>query len=222
MAKFLRPPNTYGARILRFADGDTVLLLIRVRFGLWAEKYVRLVGIESYELDGPDKARAVAIRNELDRLLEGRGCLVHLRSEALDRYGRLCGSITVGETDLAAELVAKRFAWFCSKKQSIAEHAAKVVVPAAVGAVAVGCYTSRDASTLIVQSGSGGRSGTNSAAAVRQSIEAAQHASSQLPSHIGLWILAGLAAVALVAAVIWVIHNRATLIGKLAVLGAKL
>ena len=59
--RIFTPPNTHAARILRFADGDTAVLLIE-GLGNWSEKYVRLIGIESYKLDGPDRSKAQAIR----------------------------------------------------------------------------------------------------------------------------------------------------------------
>lgn len=82
MAKFYHPPNTHRARIMRVADGDTVLVLIEGLWGTWSEKYVRLAGIESYELDGPDAAKVKAVKVELNSLLEGRNVLVHLKKMA--------------------------------------------------------------------------------------------------------------------------------------------
>ena len=123
MAKFYHPPNTHRARIMRVADGDTVLVLIEGLWGTWSEKYVRLAGIESYELDGPDAAKVKAVKVELNSLLEGRNVLVHLQGNGTDRYGRLRGRITVGDSDLATLLVEKGFAWYCTKKESVAQHA---------------------------------------------------------------------------------------------------
>jgi endonuclease YncB( thermonuclease family) len=119
------PPNTHRARIIRFADADTVLLLIEGLFGSWQEKYVRLKGIESWELNGPDSDKAIAARNELNRLLENRLCYVHLASHGRDLYDRLRGRVTVGESDLATELVKRGLAWHCSASESRAAHKAQ-------------------------------------------------------------------------------------------------
>ncbi len=78
-----------------------------------------------------------------------------------------------------------------------------------------GCYIARDASTLVVVNAAKGNGSTNSATASPISVVASPHQSATLPTHVVLWTLAGVAVVALVAGVLWVIHNRAYLLGQL-------
>ena len=124
MALLSRPKHTHTARIMRWADGDTVVMLIDLDFGVWVEKYLRLEGIESFEPTGPHADKAKQIRLELNNRTTGRDCLVHLRSHGHDRYGRLTGRATLGERDLAAWLVETGYAWPATLKDSAAAHRA--------------------------------------------------------------------------------------------------
>lgn len=122
MATVQPSAHTHQGRILRWADGDTVIVLVRGTFGCWAETYLRLEGIESWELTGPHREKAVLARNALNEQTGGRDCLIHLRSHKHDRFGRLVGSITVGEQDMAKWIVEHGLAWHCTKEASIAAH----------------------------------------------------------------------------------------------------
>ena len=200
--KVLYPPNTHNARILRFADGDTVVLLIQGLFGVWTTHTLRLLGIESYELDGPDRAKAQGIRDTLNEQLGNRGCLVHLRSHALDRYGRLRGRVTVGESDLATVLCEKGFAWAATREESIAKHMARRVAGVVALTATAGCTVIRDGSSYVMISG------TNSVTG-----DISQKGQATLPTHpvavavVLIGVLAGLAALG------WLIHNRGKLLG---------
>jgi endonuclease YncB( thermonuclease family) len=118
-----RPKGTHRARIVRFADADTAVLLIEGQWGIWVEKYVRLIGIESFELDGAHAETARGIRQLLNRDLAGDDCLIHLTSRGHDRYGRLRGRITLGDSDLAEWLCKKGYAWPCTAEESARQHA---------------------------------------------------------------------------------------------------
>jgi hypothetical protein len=92
----------------------------------------------------------------------------------------------------------------------------------AAAAIGTGCYTSRDASTLVVMTGSPGRGATNATASLTQSIVASPRQTATTAEHWVLWTLAGVALVALVAAGIWLVHNRAKLLGLAAGVASKL
>jgi len=216
-----RPPHTHSARILRFADADTVVLLIEGLFGTWTTHYVRLEGIESFELDGPDAAKAKAFRQELNRLLQGRDVLVHLTSHGHDKYARLRGRVTVGDSDLAEEIVKRGFAWHCTAKQSAALHAATRTAAPLAAVVITGCNIAKDAGTLIVMNGARSGTGTNGLGRADQHIDAAVKATNTTPTHAVLWVLGGVALIALVAGIIWLVHNRGKLAGLAASLATK-
>ena len=207
--QLVRPPNTHTARILRFADGDTVVLLVKATFGIHVEKYVRLEGIESFELNGPDRARAESARATLDTAFADRICLLHVRSHRHDKYARLIGSVTVGETDLATEIVKLGHAWHCTAKQSAAQHAAKLAPVVAALAATVGCVQCREGATLVY-----------APYATNVTVDVASQWAQTVSQHPYRAVLIGLVVIAVVAAIVWVIHHRAYLIGKLAGLAA--
>lgn len=122
MPTFTRPKNTRPARIIRWRDGDTLVVLIPLGFGCYIEQSLRLEGIESWEPSGPTKPKAIAVRDALNTLTSGRDCLLHLRSERHDNHDRLHGQVTIGDQDLAALLVDKGFAWHATKAESTAAH----------------------------------------------------------------------------------------------------
>lgn len=216
------PPHTHQARILRFADADTVVVLIEGMWGIWSERYLRLLNIEAHELDGPQAETAKAHRDELNRLLGNRTCLVHLTSHGHDKYGRLRGQITIGESDLATTLVAKGFAWHCTPRDSAASHARTAAALAIAGASAAGCYYARDAAQVIVVNQRPQDGHTNSTAPGTITVSASPRQSATPPSHIVWWTLGGLALAALIAAIIWLVHNRGKLAGMVATIATKL
>lgn len=202
-----RPPNTYSARIVRFADADTPVVLIEGSFNVWTQHYLRLIGIEAHELDGPHGDDARAIRDQLNQLLSDRGCLVHLKSHAHDRYGRLRGSITIGESDLANTLCSKGWAWPCTAEESHSQHALAKAATAAATLATTGCTVVRDGSTAIWIVG------TNSIPG-----DISTRGSAQLAPHTFATALIVVVVLSAGAALIWLIHNR----GKLAGLAAKI
>lgn len=117
-----RPPHTFQAHLLRFADADTVVLRISLGLDVSIERYVRLKGIESHELTGPHRAQALGLRDKLNELIADEPCLLHLTSQGRDRYGRLRGHVTIRDQDLARWLVENSYAWFCTARASAQSH----------------------------------------------------------------------------------------------------
>lgn len=93
-------------------DGDTVLVLIELRWGVWVEKAVRIKGIESYELCSPDEGRARACAAKLNKLFGWKDCVLVPSQEGLDRYGRIIGDVMVEGKSLAQSAVDQLCAWY--------------------------------------------------------------------------------------------------------------
>jgi endonuclease YncB( thermonuclease family) len=115
------PAKTYGARILRVVDGDT----LKVRLQSGSRKTVRLIGIDTPESSKPGVAgecgakRATAYMTRLAfRQSRGRGPgqPVRLRTDPtqarLDRYGRLLAYVTriSGSVDMGRAMVTAGWA----------------------------------------------------------------------------------------------------------------
>ena len=114
--KIHRGKEGMNARIIRFADGDTCIVMVCVGFGIWVEKYLRLEGIESWELNSSEDARALTTAQTLSNLYQWTPCIVFASPRGRDMYGRLRGRITTEDGDLAARIVDMKLAWFVNSK----------------------------------------------------------------------------------------------------------
>jgi hypothetical protein len=216
------PKGSHRARIVRFADGDTFVALIKLAWGVWVERYVRIEKLESWELHGPDEANAINAARTLTTRFAWQEVILSCSNRRLDRYGRVVASVATQTGDLASQIIEMRLGWpYDQKKRATLPQEPRSPTPAiadtlkiatvAAAATGTGCEAARDASTLVVLT----HSGTNPLAV-------APHQAATLPSHTILWTLAGVAACALVAGIIWLVHNRGKLVGIAAQVATKL
>jgi endonuclease YncB( thermonuclease family) len=98
--------------IVRGIDGDTVLVLLPLGFGVSIEKSVRLRGIESWELNSPDADRARLAARAITERCQMKLATLTLTQRGPDLHGRLVGSLTVDGHDLATWLVTRGLAWY--------------------------------------------------------------------------------------------------------------
>jgi endonuclease YncB( thermonuclease family) len=113
--KVRRPGYDFEAIIARFADGDTVLLDIELGFDITTRQRCRIVGIESWETDSPDRDRALAAAAALTQEWHGAKVLVTLSPRGRDRYNRARVSILTDAGDLASLLVHSGRAWWSAR-----------------------------------------------------------------------------------------------------------
>jgi endonuclease YncB( thermonuclease family) len=104
--------DRFPGEIRRFADGDTVIVLIEVGWGVHVEKYVRLVNLDSWELDEEDAIKAVAARDILDCWWGRKPCVLIPSTRGFDRYGRIRGHVQVQGHDLAKWIVDNKLGWW--------------------------------------------------------------------------------------------------------------
>lgn len=99
--------------IERFCDGDTVIVIVNIAGSdIWQRKRVRIVGIESWELDTDDHEKAVRCRDELTAKFRGMFCRVITANNSLDKYGRLVAEIYFDDEDkLTHYLIGAQYAW---------------------------------------------------------------------------------------------------------------
>lgn len=116
--KVVRAHNSYDAIILSFADGDTVRILKQCNeCRVWIECYVRLYQLESYERDGPDKAKAMEISERLTKQYKNTSCVLIAKKTHPDKYGRIIGELFIGNNNLSTILVNNKDAWYKFYKQ---------------------------------------------------------------------------------------------------------
>jgi len=92
----------YDAVVIRVVDGDTLVLDIDLGLRVWSRgQHVRLLGI-----DMPERATTLGIlaKSQLSDLVYARNVLVRTRKDDGDKYGRLLGTIWVGETNVNKEM----------------------------------------------------------------------------------------------------------------------
>ena len=106
-----------GATVIRVIDGDTV----RVRLdGVGTEEIVRLIGIDTPEIDWKKRKIACFASEALARateLLQGKQVSLHAKPEEdRDGYKRLLRYVHAGGEDIGARLLlegyARNFPWF--------------------------------------------------------------------------------------------------------------
>lgn len=101
------------AEVIRVVDGDTVDLRFRIWTDTIREDRVRLLGIDTPELRGPERAQGIAASDYLASRLNSDQ--VYLKTDGRkDKYGRLLGILLLaganGMTDLNQELLTKGLA----------------------------------------------------------------------------------------------------------------
>jgi micrococcal nuclease len=103
---------TYRARVLRVVDGDTVDLRIDLGFSVQIEQRVRLLGIDTPEINSPDpekRVAALAAKAMLAELLpEQTFVTVVTEKDKTEKYGRYLARIYNEKVaDVAAALIDK-------------------------------------------------------------------------------------------------------------------
>lgn len=101
--------DTISGKVVSIADGDTLTVLDDAR----SERKVRLNGIDAPELG---QAFGQVSKRNLGALVFGK--LVRVEWRKIDRYGRLVGSVYVGETDANLEQLRAGMAWYFVKYES--------------------------------------------------------------------------------------------------------
>jgi micrococcal nuclease len=102
----------YAARCVQVIDGDTLDLDIDLGFHVTIRQRVRLRGIDTPELRGEDKDRAVAARTEVTIWADGAELLIRTELDATDKYGRMLADLWVDglATSLSDHLVGRGLA----------------------------------------------------------------------------------------------------------------
>lgn len=104
---------TKRAHIIRFRDGDTVVVFVRCEHcNAVSEEVIRIKNIESWEPIGPDCARAASVATALTETYRGRIGIITPNKDRRDRYGRLLGDILLGGELLSNLIVNAGYAWY--------------------------------------------------------------------------------------------------------------
>lgn len=103
--------TVFDAWIVRAVDGDTLICLLPVAWGIWVEKSVRIAGIDSWELQGDHAQDARNTAAAIDAQYAMQPCTLDLVRSGTDAHGRLVANVTAGGRCLASELCRRGLAW---------------------------------------------------------------------------------------------------------------
>ncbi|MBT7338602.1 MAG: hypothetical protein HN802_02790 [Candidatus Jacksonbacteria bacterium] len=98
----------YKAICIRVVDGDTVDAMIDLGMSVWVKKRIRLYGInapESRTRDLKEKKLGLAAKDRLFDLIQDKEILI--KSHGIGKYGRVLGSLYVGDTDINKLLITE-------------------------------------------------------------------------------------------------------------------
>jgi micrococcal nuclease len=92
---------TYKAKCTDVYDGDTVTLDIDLGFGLrMVGQKIRLLGINTPEIRGSDRAAGLVSAERLRGLIEGRDVIMVSHKDRAGKYGRWLATIYINEVNV--------------------------------------------------------------------------------------------------------------------------
>lgn len=101
----------------RVVDGDTVDLRINLGFHTYVKKRIRLMGIDAPETrtrDMDEKRNGIAARERLVELLgqsqSSEDWLVDLESHEIGKFGRVIGTLWVGNLNVNRQMLVEGYA----------------------------------------------------------------------------------------------------------------
>lgn len=108
----VRTREARAAIVRRFCDGDTLLAIVKCpECGIFHERRLRLARIESYELDGAERAYALKVAAQLTQSYAGKEAQVHVVRSSPDLYGRDIVELYVDGENVGDKLLKLGWAW---------------------------------------------------------------------------------------------------------------
>lgn len=103
--------SSFQGIVWRVIDGDTIVVLVALGWGVHAERRIRLAGVDSWELDGHDRDKAKIAAGIIGATWLHQLVTVTPVKTSSDRYGRAVCSVAGDRGDLAAWIVAQGQGW---------------------------------------------------------------------------------------------------------------
>jgi len=102
----------YSAIVTDVYDGDTITVDVDLGFGVWLkDQKVRLYGIDTPEVRGPERIRGLVVRDWLrDLILDKVILLQTIKRESKGKYGRWLGVVMLNNRNVNRRLVAEGLA----------------------------------------------------------------------------------------------------------------
>jgi micrococcal nuclease len=97
---------TYKFTVLKIIDGDTVTGIIDLGLRISFKTNVRLANIDAPEIHTPE---GPLVKTRLEELILGQlNVTVKTKSGDFDKYGRVLGTLYVGDVDVCQQLIDEK------------------------------------------------------------------------------------------------------------------
>lgn len=99
----------YPAKMERVIDGDTIVVDLYLGLGvILDDQYIRLYGIDAWEIRGEEREKGLKAKEYLEERLSKGKVEIEMRPEwGKGKYGRWLGIVYVGGVNINVELVEK-------------------------------------------------------------------------------------------------------------------
>jgi micrococcal nuclease len=97
---------TYQATVLDVIDGDTIRCDVDLGLDVAIKMTVRLLGVNTPELSGPDRDRALKAKAFVKEAVQGNLVVIKTVKDRKEKYGRYLAEVFVGERSVNQDLLA--------------------------------------------------------------------------------------------------------------------
>jgi micrococcal nuclease len=101
----------YKATVTKVYDGDTITVDFDLGFGILIRKQkIRLLGINTPEVRGPEKPQGIISRNALRQRILGKVVTIKTSKDKKGKYGRWLGEVFMDEENINQWLISEGYA----------------------------------------------------------------------------------------------------------------
>ena len=101
----------YRATVTKVYDGDTITVDFDLGFGILIRKQkIRLLGINTPEVRGPEKPQGIISRNALRQRILGKEVIIKTSKDKKGKYGRWLGEVFMEEENINQWLITEGYA----------------------------------------------------------------------------------------------------------------
>lgn len=99
-----------NVKVLSVYDGDTITVEIDHGFHVKQTIKVRLIGIDTPEVRGPEKVEGKKVRDILRKKIDGKNIWLQTHKDRTGKYGRYLATVRLGSLNINAWLVKNGYA----------------------------------------------------------------------------------------------------------------
>jgi micrococcal nuclease len=101
----------YKATVTKVYDGDTITVDFDLGFGIILKKQkIRLLGINTPEVRGPERADGILSRNALRQRILDKQVIIRTSKDKKGKYGRWLGEVYVEDENINQWLITEGYA----------------------------------------------------------------------------------------------------------------